>query len=108
MEKTIFGIVGSILLIGAIIFGLNAVGFMSFAFWAPKYEGVRRDVMIQSRAYSEATVREMYRLKLQYAQARTQEEKNTIKAFTLHEAAAFEKARLPPDIVTFLRELEGN
>lgn len=108
MEKTIFGIIGFILLIAVVIFGLNAVGFMSFAFWAPKYEGVRRDVMIESRAYSEATVRELYRLKLQYAQATTPEEKNTIKAFTLHEAAAFDKARLPADIVPFLRELETN
>jgi hypothetical protein len=108
MTKAFFGIVGSILIIGAIVFGLNTVGFMSFQYWAPKYEGVRRDVMIQSRAYSEATVRELYRLKLQYAQAKTEEEKNTIKAFTLHEATSFDKARLPPDIVSFLRELETN
>jgi hypothetical protein len=83
------------------------LGFASFAFWAPKYEAVRRDTMIQSRAYGEATTRELYRLKLQYVQAKTDDEKATIRAFALHESAAFDRDRLPADLQIFLTQLGG-
>ncbi len=91
----------------ALIFGLNLFGFAQFQFFAPKMESVRRDVMIQSRAYGEANTRELYRLKLQYAQAQSDEERATIKAFALHEGDAMDKTRLPQDLQTFLISLGG-
>lgn len=103
--KAVFGIVGAALLFVAVIFGLNFLGFANYAFFAPKYEGVRRDVMIESRAYSEATTREMYRLKLQYTQAKTPEEKDTIAAMAKHEAQAFDISRLPLDLQYFIKSL---
>lgn len=106
--KAILTILGVFAVIGVVVFGINAIGFASFAFWAPKYEGVRRDVVVQSRANTEGTFREMYRLKLQYQRATTQEEKNTIKAFTLHEVQSFDRARLPADIKDFIAQLEAN
>jgi len=93
--------------LGSIGFGLNYFGFAQFAFFAPKYEAVRRDVMIESRAYSEATTRQMYNLKLQYQQAKSDDERATIKAMALHESAAFDKARLPVDLRVFLDQLGG-
>lgn len=98
-----FALVG----LGAIGFGLNYFGFAQFAFFAPKYEAVRRDVMIESRAYSEATTRQMYSLKLQYQQAKTDDERATIRAMALHESAAFDKARLPADLQSFLAQIGG-
>lgn len=97
------GIIG----FAALIFGLNYLGFMQTAFFAPKYEAVRRDTMIESRAYSEATTRQMYRLKLQWQQAATPDEKATIRAMALHEAQAFDKSRLPVDLQTFITQLGG-
>lgn len=105
--KTIFGIVGSLVLFVGIIFGLNYAGYMGTAFFAPRYEAVRRDTMIQSRAYSEASTREIYRLKLQYQQAKSDDEKSTIRAFVLHESAAFDRDRLPNDLQSFLISLGG-
>lgn len=107
LPRAFFASVIGIACLCVIGFGLNFFGFASFAFFAPKYEGVRRDVMIQSRAYSEATTREMYRLKLQYQQAKTDDEKATIRAMTLHEAQAFDKDRLPEDLRTFIEQLGG-
>ena len=88
-------------------FGLNYFGYAQFSFFAPKYEAVRRDQMIESRAYSEATTREMYRLKLQYQQARSEDEKATIRAMALHEAQAFDRARLPVELRIFIEQLGG-
>jgi hypothetical protein len=105
MFKLIISLVGVLLLLTALGFGASYLGFAQYAFFAPRYEGVRRDVMIQSRAYSEATMREMYRFKLQYLQAKTQDERDTIRAFALHEAESFDKDRLPPDLQVFLAQL---
>lgn len=81
--------------------------FFLYKVFAPQYEAVRRDVMIESRAYSEATTREFYRLRLQYAQAKTEDEKATIRAMARHEAAAFDRARLPADLQSFLIQIGG-
>lgn len=105
--KTFFGIIGGVALFLGAIFALNAFGLANFSFFAPKYEAVRRDVMIQSRAYSEASIREMYRFKLQYQQAKTDDERATIRAFALHESQAFDRDRLPTDLQAFLSQLGG-
>ena len=96
--------IAALVLVG---FGLNYFGYAQFAFFAPKYEAVRRDQMIESRAYSEATTRQMYNLKLQYQQAKSDDERATIRAMALHESAAFDKARLPIDLRVFLDQLGG-
>jgi hypothetical protein len=96
----------AVVLFGAIGIGGQFVGLWSYSYFAPKYEAVRRDTMIQSRAYSEASTREMYHFKLQYAQAKSQDERDTIKAFALHEATSFDRDRLPTDLQAFLIQLE--
>ena len=103
--KTLAAIAGSFVLLIGLVFGLNYLGFLGTAFFAPRYEGVRRDVMIQSRAYSEATTREMYHLKLQYQQAKTDDERSTIRAMALHEAQGFDRQRLPEDLQVFVSQL---
>jgi hypothetical protein len=91
----------------AVGFCLNYFGYASFSFFAPKYEAVRRDVMIQSRAYSEATTREIYRLKLQFQQAKTDDERATIAAMARHESQSFDRARLPADLRLFIDQIGG-
>jgi hypothetical protein len=105
--KVLLGWLVGIVVVLAIIFGLNLFGFAQYSFFAPRMEAVRRDTMIQSRAYSEASTRDIYRLKLQYVQAKTDDEKSTIAAFARHEATAFDKDRLPPDVQTWLNQIGG-
>ena len=80
---------------------MNYFGFVNVAFFAPKYEGVRRDVMIESRYYSEATVRELYRMKRQYDTADSDAAKATIGAAARHEFGIFPEDRLPPDLAAW-------
>lgn len=85
------------------VFGLAYFGYANFAFFAPKYEAVRRDVMIESRAYSEASVRELYRLKRQYDTTDDAAARATILAAARHEFSIFPEDRLPPDLAAWRR-----
>ncbi len=60
--KTVISGIGIVAILLGAVFGLNYFGYLNTAFFAPKYEGVRHDVMIESRAYSEGTIRELYTL----------------------------------------------
>jgi hypothetical protein len=106
--KATFTIVGFVSIFFATIFGLNYLGYANFAFFAPRYEAVRRDVMINSRAYDEGTKRELYRLQLQYQQAKTDAERDTIASAARHEFQIFPQDRLPSDLRAFMSQIEGN
>ncbi len=103
--KVVLAIIGAVALFAVAIFGLNALGFGVFAFFAPKYEAVRRDQMIESRAYSEGTVRELYTLQRQYRDAKTDPERETIAAAARHEFTIYPKDRLPLDLRDFMAQV---
>jgi hypothetical protein len=109
--KDFFGFVGWALGAFAVIVIIAAsgqfLGLWSTGYFAPKYEAIRRDVMIESRAYSEATTREMYRLKIQWMQAKTEAEKSAIAAMAIHEAQGFDRDRLPAELQSFIIEIGG-
>ncbi len=90
----------------AVVVGLSFLGFQMHAYFAPKYEAVNRDVMLQSRSYQEGTVRELYTIKRQY-EAASETEKATLRAAALHEFEIFPKDRLPPDLAAFMTEIGG-
>ncbi len=105
--KDFFSILFAAVVVIAVFTGLSIGGYHLYAYLAPKYESTRRDVMLQSRAYSEGQTREIYRLKLQYQQAKSDDERDTIRAMALHEASAFDRSRLPPDLQSFIQQLGG-
>ncbi len=105
--KTSLSIIGCVALFFVTIFALNYFGYANFAFFAPKYEAVRRDQMIESRAYTEGTIRELYTLKRQYDAAKTDDERATIIAAARHEFSIFPKERLPGDLQAFLIQIGG-
>ena len=105
--KTAAAIFGGVALFFIAIFALNLFGFANFAFFAPKIEAVRRDQMIESRAYTEGTIRELYTLQRQYQTAKNDEERATISAAARHEFSIFPKERLPSDLQTFLVQVGG-
>jgi cytochrome c556 len=90
-------------LISVVVIALGVVAatfgaYELYAYFAPKYEAVRREVMTESRYYNEASIRELYRLKRQYDAAKTEEEKATIVAAARHEFSIYPEDRLPPDL----------
>lgn len=100
------GLAAIVLVIGT-LFGIQYFGYASFAFFSPLMEEVRRDTMIESRYYTEATVRELYDLKIQWESADNENARNTIAAAALHQFKIFERERLPLDLQAWLAQLEG-
>lgn len=94
-------------LLCAVGFGLRYFGYASFSFFAPKFEAVRRDQMIESRSYTEGTIRELYTLQRQYQAAKTDDEKAIIAATARHEFSIFPQERLPGDLRTFMAQIGG-
>jgi len=100
---------GTIILVGigivAVVIAMMFGGYYATAYFSPKYEAVRRDTMIESRAYSEATIRELYRFKRQYEAAQTPAEKQTIVAAARHEFEIFPQDRLPADLAIWFQQI---
>jgi hypothetical protein len=105
LPRVFVGMLSTVALLAVIGFGLNYVGYANFVFFAPRMEAVRRQTVVESRAYSEGQLRETYRLKLQYVQAQTADERDTIKAFLQHEVQSFDRTRLPADLQVFLNQI---
>ncbi|MFI5260820.1 MAG: hypothetical protein ACHQU0_03435 [Candidatus Paceibacteria bacterium] len=92
--------------VAGLAFGGRMLDFQINSYFLPREEGLRRDTMIESRAYSEGMTRELYKIKVQYAQTKSDDERVALRGQALHEAAAFDRTRLPPDIQVFLNQLE--
>lgn len=103
--KTVLAIVLGVPLFFGAIFGLNYYAYGTYNFFAPKYEAIRRDVMLQSRAYSEGETRTLYRLKIQSEAAPTPEAKQTLVLAARHECGALDRSRLPADLASFCNPL---
>lgn len=101
-----FSVLAAVVVSALALVGVSYFGYAIHAHFAPKYEAVRRDVMIESRAYNEATVRELYRLKRQYEAATLFAEKQTIRQAALHEFSIFPEDRLPGDLSNWFRALD--
>lgn len=102
-----FALLGACILLGALFVGVVFGGYYLYAALAPKYEATRRDVMIESRAYTEGTIRELYTMQRQYLAAKTDAERDTIAAAARHEFSIFPKERLPADLQTFMAQIGG-
>lgn len=104
--KEFVGSIFKLVVFGLVIFGVFYGGYLLTAFFAPRYEAIRRDVMIESRAYSESSVRELYRLREQYINASSDDARSALRSMVLHEFAIFPQDRLPPDLQTFYATLQ--
>lgn len=105
--KTFFATVGAVAAVLGVPFGLAYYGYIGTAFFAPRYEAIRRDTMIESRYYSEATIRRLRDLKIQYDASSDSSARLTLAAAAKHEAAIFPQDRLPADLRLWLSSLGG-
>ena len=101
--KEIFGAFLGLVAFGLIVIAVSFGGYYSYAYFAPKYEAVRRDTMIESRAYSEATLRELYNYKTQYEATQDPSAKATIAAAARHDFEIFPQDRLPADLAAWMQ-----
>ena len=83
--------------IGVAAFFLNAMGWVSFDFWAPKYENTRRTVFEESASHVHGKRQYLTRLWGEWKQA-DPSHRLTICAVARHEASTLNPEHLPESI----------
>lgn len=96
--------IGGLALIIAAGFGLQALDLGFYAFWAPKYKAVERQVFEESKPYVQGKITYLNRLRGQYETAE-EAQKPGLKAVIKREASQVKTEYLPSDLRTFLAEL---
>lgn len=81
--------------------------FFLYSVFAPKYEAVRRQTFEQTKSYNEGVAQEIRSAELDFARAKTTEEKQAIASYVLHETAAYDTTKLPPDLSAFLAQAQS-
>ena len=101
-------ILGTIIL-SAVLFlllvtGLNYFGYINTAFYAPKYEDIRRTTFEHSRAFNEGMIRDLENLKMEYMGA-NETQKIGLRAAIIHRFEVYPQETLPADLQTFYNQL---
>lgn len=88
-------LLATIVLVVAIIFGLNYLGLANFRFFAPKYENAKREVYENTQSYVEGKRQAITKHYNEWRKADSAE-KNAIRAVVLQEFANFDIDKLTP------------
>ena len=99
-----FGIWMFTLVILPLIGGLGYISYMTYAFYAPKYEQVRYNTFKESQAYNDGMLRDLQDLQMEYMKA-NDEQKAALKAIVLHRFAVYDVDRLPVDLRQFYQSI---
>ena len=86
--KTVFASLGLLGLVSLCVWGLVANDLALTAYFAPRYERVRRETFEQSKAYRQGMVQELQNMQFSYAQADA-DGKAALADLILHRAADF-------------------
>jgi hypothetical protein len=88
------------------MFLMQGGDFFLYKFFSPKYENVKREVFENTQSYVEGARQELSTYKLDYARAKTAEEKTAIKFTVVHRFANIDENKLDPGLRDFLREMK--
>ena len=69
-------------------------------------ENARREVFEQTQSYVEGKRQELTKYRLEYMEAKDEQEKHALKVTILQSFANFDVTKLPPDLQTFLESLK--
>ncbi len=101
----VIGIIfGFILFINAILWVAQGSDYFLYKFFAPKYEGVRRETFEQSKSYRQGMVQELQNMMFEYAKA-TPSQQDALSSVILHRAADVDEKILPSDLRLFIDKL---
>jgi hypothetical protein len=102
-------IVGGVVVAVALLIGLtwlftaNDIALTHYA--QPQYEAIRRETFEQSKAYNQGMIQNLHTMQMSYVQA-DDAHKAALAQIILHEAADYDVNSLPPDLRTFVQNLQ--
>ena len=105
--KTIGNIIGGVLVILLLIWGIQGNSFFIYKFFAPKYEQIRRETFEESKAYNQGMVQELQNMQFEYIKA-DKEHKAALASVILHRAADYPTEKMPYDLKNFITQLKEN
>ena len=104
--KIIGGAILFILLFTALAWLIQGSDFFLYKFWAPKYEGVRREVFENTKSYNQGMIQEIRNYQIEYVKA-TKEQKGALASVILHQVADYPEDKMPLDVKDFIQSLRN-
>lgn len=105
MRKLGFGLACLAILLG-ISWAIQGNAWFMYKIFAPQYEGVRRQVFEQSKAYNTGMIQELQNMRLEYNKA-TPEHRLALRSIILHRSADFPPEKMPSDLRSFIENLRS-
>ena len=102
--KPILAIVGGVLGTGAIIWGVTYHDLLFTAFFAPKFENVRRNTFEQSKSFRTGAIQELQNMQFEYIKA-DPAHKAALADIIRHRAAEVPEDAMPADLQSFISNL---
>ena len=106
MFKGLMYAIGAIVIIFILMFVSNSLDLISYKFFAPKREAVRREVFEETKSYNQGKVQDLVRYRLEYLQAESSEDKEAIASTIRMMFADYDENTLEPVLRDFLKEIK--
>jgi hypothetical protein len=107
-EVTVGRVLGYLVCLVAVVCGLawlvQGSDFFLYKAFAARQEAARREVFEESKAYNDGMAQELDAMRFEYLKA-APEQRAALASVILHRAAAYDVARLPPDLRDFVAGL---
>lgn len=106
--KNVGTVIGSIILVLVLGFGITAWGYFNTAFWSPKFQNVNREVFENTKSYNKGKVAELVKYYDEYRRAETTEDKVAIKQLVKVSFADYDASKIQEyKLQSFVRECRG-
>ncbi len=94
-------------LVAIFLLGFVATGgdLLTYQFWAPKQENVRRQVFENTQSYVQGKTEYLAKLRFEYQQAEG-DHKSALRTLIISEASTVDNSNLPQDLQSFIRSLQ--
>lgn len=97
----VFTIVG-----GGLTWIVQGNDFFLYKFWAPKMEGVRREVYVNTPSYVLGKIQDLQDLQRDYMKAPDAEHKKALASMIIQRSAEIKEDYLPADLRSFIWQLK--
>jgi hypothetical protein len=102
--KPLLAIFGGVIGFGALTWGLAYHDLLFTAFFAPKYENVRRNTFEQSKSFRSGAVQELQNMQFEYIKA-DPEHKKALADIIRHRATEVPEDAMPTNLQSFISNL---
>jgi len=102
--KPFLAVVGGVLTLGAVTWGVAYHDLIFTSFFAPKYENVRRNTFEQSKSFRDGSLQELENMRFEYIKA-SPEHKKALADIIRHRATEVPADAMPSDLQSFISNL---